>query len=80
MIKFKRHFSKGFEDLLGREESMANFSNGVKGRKFSNCFKKLAETVNIDVDEIITEIRSNATGVGREEVGKRQVGQSDIRS
>ena len=64
---------------------MANFSNGVKGRKFSNCFKKLAETVNIDVEEIITEIRSTSryrdiTSVGREEVGKGQVGQSDIRS
>ena len=56
MKKFKKHFTKSFEELLGKEEIGCNY----KGRKFTNCFKKLAETINIDIEEIRTEIfRSN---------------------
>ena len=55
MKKFKKHFTKSFEELLGKEEITSNY----KGRKFTNCFKKLAETIDIDIEEIRTEIRSN---------------------
>ena len=77
MGKFKKHFTKGFEDLIGREESAATY----KGRRFSTCFKKLAETINLDIEEIKTEIRSNITSMGREEeMRKGRAVHSDIRS
>ena len=74
MAKFKKHFTKGFEDLVGKEEIIANY----KGRKFSNCFKQLAEAINVDFEEIRTEIKSSFTDKKRDDMINSQEILSDF--
>ena len=78
MNKFKKHFTKSLEDLIGKEESAPTY----KGRKFSICFKKLAETINLDMDEIKTEIRSNNASKERATKSFSEIisGQSAVKS